>query len=254
MRTGEVAPRGRLVVFAGQSNMLGHRLATDGEKPVSSAVRVWDNGGAHGTWDVAKLGREPFNTAGEEPANNMALHFAHRLAEWTGDPVFLVGYAVNGSSILSWHDESAEHLARLISECTHALGSAELRETGIERVDTMLWHQGESDDQAAWMVDPRLTRLEDYRESFERMRATLASQPWWAPDTRFIAGELVQDGWLSARNDFYGAGALRGPYDAVASSRGLGHTGDAAHFDGRALQALGERMFAAWLALATNPG
>ena len=242
---------GRLVLFGGQSNMLGHRLATDGDKPASPYVLAWDNSGPGGTWHPAELGRAPFNPVGERP-NNAALHFAVRLAEHTGEPVYLVGHAVNGSSILSWEDEAADNLARLVLECTHALASPELRAAGIERVDTMLWHQGETDEPGATMVPwPRLTTLADYRAAFARMRAALARQPWWADDTRFIAGELVRDGWLSQRNDFYRAGALDGPHDAVVSSEGLGHTGDAAHFDGAALQALGERMFDAWLALAS---
>ncbi len=241
--------RGRLVLFGGQSNMLGHRLATDGDKPTSPRVLAWDNRGPEGSWEMAELGRAPFNPRPEKP-NNAALHFAARLAERTGDPVYLVGHAVNGSSILSWEDENADDLARLIRECTHAVASAELRTAGVGRVDTMLWHQGETDEPGATMVSwPRLTTLPDYRAAFEHLRAALARQTWWAEGTRFIAGELVRDGWLSERNDFYRAGALNGRYDAVVSSEGLGHVGDAAHFDGRALQDLGERMFTAWLDL-----
>ncbi|WP_183094979.1 sialate O-acetylesterase [Nocardioides stalactiti] len=253
----EPARRGRLVVFGGQSNMLGHRTATDGAKPTSSLVRAWDNGGAAGTWRQAELGHPPFNVLGnpkgdpaDGPANNAALHFAVALAERTGDPVLLVGAPVNGSSIVSWQDESAVNLERLLTECRHALASEEAVAAGVTHADTMLWHQGETDDEGAWMVkDPRLTDLPSYVAAFERMRSTLARQSWWADDTRFIAGELVRDGWLSARNDFYGAGALNGPRDAVVSSEGLGHVGDRAHFDGRALQLLGERMFEARLSL-----
>jgi hypothetical protein len=242
-------PAGRLVLFAGQSNMLGHRLATDGDKPESPYVLAWDNQGPAGSWRAAELGRTPFNPAPGQP-NNAALHFAVRLAERTEAPVYLVGHAVNGSSILSWEDEHADNLVRLIHEATHALASADLRSAGIDRVDTLLWHQGESDDAAATMVTwPHLGTLADYQAAFRRMRQALASQPWWDGETRFIAGELVRDGWLSARNDFYSAGALNGRRDAVVSSEGLGHTGDAAHFDGRALQTLGERMFDAWVTL-----
>lgn len=239
---------GRLILFGGQSNMLGHRLAADGDEPTSPRVLAWDNGGADGSWHVAELGRAPFNPVPERP-HNAALHFAVRMAERTGEPVYLVGHAVNGSSIVSWQDETAENLARLISECDHALASPELRAAGVDHVDTLLWHQGESDEPGAWMVPDRLQTLPEYVAAFERMRATLARQPWWRDDTRFIAGELVRDGWLSERNDFYLAGALNGPRDAVASSEGLDHVGDAAHFDGPALRALGERMFDAWLQL-----
>jgi len=239
---------GRLVLFGGQSNMLGHRLATEGDKPISPLVFAWDNGGAEGRWRVAELGRPPFNPAGEA-ANNLALHFAVNLADKTGEAVYLVGHAVNGSSILTWRGEASDNLGQLISEVDHALASKALHAAGITRASTMLWHQGESDDEEAWMVPERLTTLADYRDAFEHLRSVLAEQPWWAEETRFIAGELVRDGWLSARNDFYSAGALGGRYDAVVSSEGLGHTGDAAHFDGRALQTLGERMFDAWVEL-----
>lgn len=243
------ASGGRLVLFGGQSNMLGHKLATDGDRPASPSVLAWNNLGPNGSWSVAELGRPPFNPVLTRP-NNAALHFAVRLAEHTGEPVYLVGHAVNGSSIVSWEDEGSGNLARLILECNHALVSPELRTAGIERVDTMLWHQGETDDAGATMVkDPRLTTLADYEAAFRRLRVALARQPWWDDETRFIAGELIRDGWLSARNDFYFAGALGGRYDAVASSEGLGHVGDAAHFDGHALQTMGERMFEAWVAL-----
>lgn len=244
--------RGRLVIFGGQSNMLGHRLATGGAKPVSPRVWAWSNEGAEGRWRVAELGQAPFNPVrgpDGEAANNAALHFAVLLAERLDEDVYLVGHAVNGSTILTWEGEVAENLSRLITETNYALHSPELQEAGIDRVDTMLWHQGESDEPAATMVPTRLHTLEDYRAAFERMRAALARQPWWTGETRFIAGELVRDGWLSARNDFWSAGGLRGPLDAVASSEGLGHTGDAAHFDGESLQALGRRMYDCWVGL-----
>ncbi|KAA1418591.1 sialate O-acetylesterase [Nocardioides humilatus] len=241
-------PRARLVLFGGQSNMLGHRLATGGDKPVSARVWAWDNGGAEGSWRRAELGLPHFNPLGDK-ANNAALHFAVRLAERLDEDVYLVGHAVNGSSILTWEAEAAENLSRLITETNHALHSAELVAAGIDRVDTVLWHQGESDDPEAWMVPAKLTTLADYRAAFQRMRAALARQPWWTDATCFIAGELVRDGWLSARNDFYSAGALNGPRDAVASSEGLGHTGDHAHLDGQALQTLGRRMYDARVGL-----
>lgn len=246
------APGGRLVIFGGQSNMLGHRLATGGEKPVSPRVRAWSNEGAEGQWRVAELGQAPFNPVlgpDGEPANNLALHFAVRLAEELDEDVYLVGHAVNGSTILTWEGEIAENLSRLITETNYALHSPELQERGIDHVDTMLWHQGESDEPEATMVPTRLHTLEEYRAAFERMRKALARQPWWTRETRFIAGELVRDGWLSARNDFWSTGGLNWPYDAVATSEGLNHTGDAAHFDGEALAALGQRMFDCWMRL-----
>lgn len=246
------SPRARLVLFGGQSNMLGHRLATGGPKPRSPRVRAWDNRGAEGRWRVAELGQAPFNeVAGPEGrvANNLALHFAVLLAEHLDEDVYLVGHAVNGSTILTWEGEVAENLSRLVTETNYALHSPELAERGVDTVDTMLWHQGESDEPEATMVPTRLLTLEDYRAAFERMRAALARQPWWTGETRFIAGELVRDGWLSARNDFWSAGGLGGPRDAVASSEGLGHTGDAAHFDGEALATLGRRMYEARLRL-----
>jgi hypothetical protein len=233
--------------------MLGHRLATGGPKPRSPQVRAWDNNGADGRWRVAELGQAPFNpvrSPAGDVANNLALHFAVLMAEHLDEDVYLVGHAVNGSTILTWEGEVAENLSRLITETNYALHSPELAERGIGSVDTMLWHQGESDEPEATMVPTRLLTLEDYRAAFDRMRAALARQHWWRRDTRFIAGELVRDGWLSARNDFWSTGGLNGPHDAVASSEGLAHTGDAAHFDGDALATLGRRMFDCWVRLS----
>ena len=229
--------------------MLGHRLATDGDKPEPERVFAWNNEGEQGRWRPARLGRQPFNPSPGSP-NNPALHFAARLSEGTGTPVFLVGCPINGSSIVSWQDEQAENMARLLAQVRFALNSERMRRLQIENADAFLWLQGESDDPLATMVTaPRVTTLDEYRRAFRSMKETLHRQPWWN-GAKFIAGTPVTDGWLSARSDFY---SLSEGIDAVVSSEGLGHVGDRAHFNGEALQVLGERMYKAYAALGSAP-
>ncbi|MCH9809543.1 MAG: sialate O-acetylesterase [Alphaproteobacteria bacterium] len=233
-----------LVVFAGQSNMLGHRLATGGDKVVNPDVSAWapDRG-----WQVARHGTAPFNTRGDSP-NNAALQFADTLQRAKGGRVYLVGNPVNGSSIVSWRNARAENLAELLHRVAAALASPELAGPGERYVDSLLWCQGESDDPSATMVEaPRLMERDAYVEAFAELAEVLMAQRWWdVRSSRFLASEMVEDGWLSARNDFYRMPALwpEGLRMAVSPSAGMGHVGDRAHFDGPALVEMGHRLFA----------
>lgn len=234
----------RLVLFAGQSNMFGHYKATDGDKPTHPNVFAWDNKGEDGHWHSAELGRAPFNPSEGAP-NNAACHFGVGLAELFNQQIFLVGCPVSGSSILSWSAADASNMARLLEQVSCALKSQELQSAGVDFVDTMLWHQGETDDPGATMVkETRVMCLADYKAAFDSMIHVLRAQPWWHDTTRFIAGELVRNGWLAARNDFYQDSSLW-PADlamAVVSSEGLADIGDRAHLTGLALQQMGVRM------------
>ena len=111
-----------------------------------------------------------------------------------------------------------------------ALQSDELRRAEVDQIDSFLWAQGESDDVSATMVkEPRLTTLADYKCEFHRMVRLISGLPWWSlKQTKLIAAELVQGGWLSSRNDFYTEPA-HWPHEClmgVASSEGLGDTLD----------------------------
>lgn len=241
-----------LVVFAGQSNMVGHSTAVDGDKPINHKVLAWNNGGETGRWVTARLGQAPFNPAPGQP-NNSALHFADLVQRHSGRAVYLVGRPVNGSTLLSWSSLGAPNMARLIGELERALASRELREPNVTHVNSFLWVQGEGDDVGATMIkEPKVTTLREYSSHFHHMVEELGSRPWWQPArTNVIAGELVSNGWLSARNDFYGDPAQWRsiPRMGVARSEGLMHTGDRAHYCGSALQQLGVRMFEAWCQL-----
>jgi len=237
---------GLLVVMAGQSNMLGHARATDGSIPRNRAVFAWSNEGPDGSWDIAAVGRAPFNPKAK--SNNAGLHFADHLQRHHGVPVYLVGTPENGSTLLSWSASDARNMQRLLTEIAFALETDALREAGVRKADSFIWIQGESDDERATMVtEPKLSTLEAYRTGFCAMVDMLVAQPWWSTEeTLLIASELVEDGWLSARNDFYGNRALW-PTNcrmAVVLSAGLTHIGDGAHYDGAALAEIGRRMAA----------
>ena len=234
-----------LVVFAGQSNMLGHRSATDGQKPINSRVFAWSDDGREASWRIAELGRPPFNTAVGQP-NNAALHFADALQRKSGGRVHLIGRPINGSTLLSWSSPTASNMAQLLADIAAGIDALPPLDGSNWKVDSFLWCQGESDDEGATMVKERkVATLAAYRSEFERLVQILQAQSWWsAESSKFIAAELVANGWLAARNDFYGdpsqwpAGLKMG----VAPSADLGDIGDRAHFNGKALATMGLRM------------
>lgn len=234
------------VAFAGQSNMLGHSRSVCGTKPSNSKIYVWRTDGDQPEWATAGLGAPPFNVTPDMP-NNAALHFADRLQKTTGGTVYLIGHAVNASTLLSWSSAHAQNMSHLLKLVRDAFASPALKDAGLTCLDALLWHQGESDDIEATMVsDEKCATLVKYSREFHKMAELLTEQPWWNDDTTaLIAGELIKNGWLSARNDFYSA-----PEEwqdianmSVASSDSLEDIGDNAHFSGKSLQELGERMF-----------
>lgn len=246
-------PTGYLVLFGGQSNMLGHYKAVEGQKPSNDRVFAWSNEGSSGGWRRAELGTAPFNQRPGLP-NNPALHFADHLQKDTGRPVYLVGLPVNGSTLLSWSSGGAENMARLVSELKIALETPELRAAKINRVDSFLWSQGESDDIGATMVnEEKLTTLDSYRSEFQLLISYIVDQPWWSQEvSKFLGCELMDNGWLSARNDFY-RDRKNWPTNCVmdvVSSVGLDDVGDKAHYNGYALEEIGARMFELRMRLA----
>ncbi|MCH9806521.1 MAG: sialate O-acetylesterase [Alphaproteobacteria bacterium] len=248
--------KGRLVVFAGQSNMLGHAKATDGGKPVNDRLLAWPGGAGCGAWRRAELGRAPFHEATGSP-NNPALHFGNLLQRETGDTVFLVGRPINASTILSWSSAGASNMRKLIQEIDAAIARDEARDAGIKFVDSFVWLQGECDDERATMVlEPKVASLNAYRAEFGKMVRDLQGKPWWsAGRTKLICGELVQNGSLSARNDFY-ANRKLWPTECLmgaAPSKGLEDIGDGTHYTGSALEEMGGRMLKVWRELSAGP-
>lgn len=235
--------------------MLGHKKAIGGKKPHNENVLAWSNGLSSGTWRVAKTGDAPFNQFSGEP-NNIALHFADKLQRANGGKVYLVGRPVNGSTLLSWSSRDAQNMSAFFAEVETALS----REPFVKKSKTVahffLWSQGESDDPGATMItEPKSSNLTAYASEFGRMIACLRTQSWFSKlNTTFVASELVDNGWLAARNDFYRSPKLW-PADLrmiVTPSIGLGHVGDRAHFDGEALEEIGKRMFEAAVAASST--
>ena len=248
--------RDHLVVFAGQSNMVGHAKATDGAKPENPRVLAWSGGGtAPGAWQPARAGAAPFSEKPGAP-NNIALHFADHLQRASGGTVYLVGRPVNGSTLLSWAGPDAGNMTALLSDAGAALAALPREVRGMTAT-AVLWSQGESDDPGATMIKTeKLDTLDRYAAGFAHMVGALRGQGWFGPDTAFLAAEMVENGWLAARNDFYRSPAHwpEGLAMAVASAEGLGHVGDRAHFSGSALEALGTRMFEAYRSLRPGSG
>jgi len=226
--------------------MVGHSRATGGAKPSNPNIFTWSNGVAEGRWNQAALGSSPFNEKPGKP-NNIAWHYADRLQHEYGGKVYLIGRPINGSTLLSWLDPDRENLGAFLEEVDAALSKAPWGKDDRVIADSFLWSQGESDDVEATMIKtPKHDSLLTYKAGFANLIECLDSQPWFSrSETHFIATELVDNGWLSARNDFYRNQAHwpSGLNMHVAPSAGLNDIGDGAHYDGKSLAEIGKRMF-----------
>ncbi|MGH6922224.1 MAG: DUF2793 domain-containing protein [Propylenella sp.] len=221
-----------LVVAGGQSNMLGADSATDGSKTGHAGFFAWDYSAEE--FNLAALGANPFNTAASDP-NNLAFHFCKRLAEETGRAVYLVLYAVDGSSISGWN---STHFPVLDGYVNDAIASPELIAAGLTQADVMLWHQGEADE---------ATAAATYRSGLETLIASARAADWGSARMPFVAGELFRGADKDEQNGTLRRMASDGKdlYLALASSTALTSVGDAVHFNGASLVTLGaERYYA----------
>ena len=159
-----------IVILAGQSNMLGHGELSDIDDPLLPPdVKLFDLNPRDGCFG---------------PEVGFARHF---LDVVPGDELWLVKYAVGGSSLLAWEPEwSAERAAitgdadkgalypRLISHFKQVTSGHDVK------VLACLWKQGESDSRyeaAAAQYQTSLTRL------ITRMRTDLDQ-----PEMQFVIG------------------------------------------------------------------
>ena len=113
-----------LIAISGQSNAAGANA--DGPNPASPLVKIWDH--VIGGWGSSDRTLNPLarsNPDGNQGNNNYALARAHRLADETGRPVYIVFDAQGGQPISEWvgTGESSPRFVALTAKINAALGT-----------------------------------------------------------------------------------------------------------------------------------
>ncbi len=135
----------------GQSNAQGAR--NGGPNPASPLVKCWDK--VTNTWgssDYTQLPWTQSNPNGNSGNNNVGLAFAHRWAEETGRPTYVIFYFVGGTSIDHWVADgnpngNGDYMAAWQAATTAAYASSELagKLTLTPANHAIIWAQGEED-------------------------------------------------------------------------------------------------------------
>ena len=244
----------RVIVDMGQSNDVGVR--TGGGNPVNSKVKVWD--ASISAFVVSDLTQSPWTlpqpdgnyTDGiNQYNNNFAVAFAHRVAEETGDEVYLIHDAVSGRSIDDWTSAGTDSIryASIKAKVTEALDSIDL--AGHSSVDYITIGQGEED---------ALTHTESqYYAKLKTWISQLRAESWANSTTPIL---LVGASYLHDRYAVHGAKeqyCSDHPETIFVSAKGLKTdfeaygTGDSTHFTGGSLWKLGYNR--CWAALNAAP-
>ncbi|UJS22783.1 sialate O-acetylesterase [Thiothrix winogradskyi] len=228
-QTPTVWAKDRLIVLAGQSNMMGrgkvHELPAT-YKTTPANVKYFYQGREHPLAKFAWFGPE--------------VSFAHDVARaFPNDTIILVKQAASGSLIQQWQPEQALYKALL-----RQVGFATPKDTTLQ-ADAILWMQGESDAQesigVAQQYGKRLTTL------VTQLRTDLAS-----PDSLFIYGQVNLDhekhaeSIASVRNQQQAA-QQQLPGALMVSTDGLGKQSDGIHYDAAGQMELGKRFAKAYI-------
>lgn len=169
-----------VIVLTGQSNAAGKFAG--GPNPASSKVKTWDGGTS--SWGGSSYLAAPWNRSapnGNSGRSNVGLAFAHRLAEETGRPVYLIFDASGGQSILQWVPASQPRYVGIKAKVELALASTELTAFGITKIDYLIYAQGEED---ALTMD-----MATYRTNFAALDTQFRAESWMDDETPiFIMG------------------------------------------------------------------
>ena len=164
----------------------------------------------------------------------LASTFARVVAEARpGATIGLIPAAFGGSALDEWQP-GQPHYVNAVTRAREAMKRGRL--AGI------LWHQGESDADAAKTA----TYAERFLKMITQLRADLGAE-----NVPLIVGELGR-----FKPEHTGINAVLAtlpktvPHCAFVSSEGLGDMGDKLHFDTPALHEFGRRYAEAWLKLA----
>lgn len=225
-----------VVLASGQSNMRG--IGGGGPRKVRKNVQVWNpaSGGAFETLDLENVismpsGNALGGTGPFGPRNNIAAAFCHRLYEETGRDVYLIIDARGGTAI----EEGWLDAPNLVYDNMKPAVEDALAAIGRDKIDIMLWHQGEAD---RFVANP-----DDHYKNLRTLLAKLSAETWFDGGTPFIAGELSP-----AQTNDNGGVALRflnvdGRFNtSCASSLGLSTETDG-HIDGPSLWEFGYNRY-----------
>ena len=159
----------------------------------------------------------------------------------------LIPCAVGGSPIESWEPGQYYKPTKSYPYDDMLRRARVALQTG--RLKGILWHQGESDSNAAKapLYEAKLHGL------IQRIRTDLD-----APDVPFIAGQMGQfterpwDAWKKQVDQVHRELPQHISNTAFVSSDGLGHKGDQIHFDSAGFRSLGRRYAAAFRLLRSE--
>ncbi len=212
----------RVILLIGQSNMAGRAPLEDGDEKPIEGVLLLDG---DGKWIAAS---NPLNRFATDRKNlsmqriGPGFGFAGQLAEQLKDEkIGLVVNARGGSSINLWKPGESLY--------DHTL--ARLKAAGIQKVDAVIWHQGESDAQ-----DP------EYLEKLVKLVSNLR-RDIGTPEMPFVAGEVFKDVPVNERMRGL---PLKVKRTAVVSAKTL-KVFDGVHFDRQSQLILGRRYAEALL-------
>jgi len=164
-----------IIVITGQSNAAGAN--NDGPNPASPLVRVWD--GVTSDWGSSDRTLNPLaraNPHGNLGNNNYALARAHRVANDTGRPVFVIYDAQGGQSIAEWVDTSVSspRYAAIASKVTAALATTYMTTASKVQIDEVIVAQGEADFESDFAT---------YLTKINTFRTQLRAESWCAENT-----------------------------------------------------------------------
>lgn len=229
LQTPAIWAKDRLIILAGQSNMMGrgkvHELPAE-YKSTPANVTFFYQGREHPLAKFAWFGPE--------------VSFAHEVARaFPNDHFILVKQAASGSLIQQWQPGQGLYNALL-----RQVGFA-TQEENAGKVDAILWMQGESDAQSSANV------ANQYGSRFNTL-VTGLRKDLQSPDSLFIYGQISlehpqhTDSIASVR-DQQQAAQSQLPKAVMVDTDGLGKLNDGIHFNAAGQIELGKRFAKAYL-------
>lgn len=207
----------RLFLLIGQSNMAGRApIGKTDKEPIKNVFLL----NTEGKWQAAANPLNQYSTI-RKGLNmqkvSIAYGFAKALSKDSKESIGLIVNAKGGSKIDEWTKDS-----KFFKEAMKRVAQAE---KGGSKLEAILWHQGESNQNDNEYDKKLATLVKDFRKATGNR------------ELPFVAGEVKQG---TAVNKFISTLAKQVKHTAVASSKDL-KTMDKWHFDFKSIVELGER-------------
>lgn len=220
------------VIASGQSNMVGRGVDGPPFAGVSSLARFWNNVnplGANGTAFVTAAAARTAGTFENQTNNNLAVWFAHRLAQVMNEQVDLTMVARGATAISGWAPGNPIGMLQEMIDVWAA--------TGQGAAHVFIWHQGEGNVTDSYS---------SYNTSFQALLTNLTAAGIINSSTIIILGGLSEDN--SDRINFNAnvLAAMAANYAQIYFAPSDGLTSfDGTHFDGQSLFTHGAARFSA---------